>query len=218
MIERRAKLGSALGGSLTPEKVRIAELQTLRVNQAVAELQNVERTIFELEEQLGAADDVFRRTVVRAPINGTVVGLEVHTPGGVIRPGQPLMHLVPSGERLLIDARISPNDVDVVAPGDPAHVRLTAFQQRHRTPMQGRLVSVSADHFVDERTGGSYYLGRVELIADRDQTPDTEMLYPGMQAEVMILTGRSTILDYVMEPDFREALRELEAVAGERRE
>jgi HlyD family type I secretion membrane fusion protein len=192
-------------------KIRISELETLQVNEAVAELQDVESEIFELEEQLGAAEDTLRRTVIRAPIEGTIVGLNVHTRGGVIGPGEALMDIVPSEERLLINARIDPVGVDVVRPGLPAHIRLTAYNQRHLDPLKGRLLSVSADHLVEERTGDPYYLGRVELLANQDQPFEETELYPGMQTEVMILTGSNTLLDYIAEPitrTLRRAFRE----------
>jgi HlyD family type I secretion membrane fusion protein len=192
-------------------RIRMAELQTAQINQAVGELQKVESKIFELEERLRTAVDVLQRIELSAPISGRVVDLKVHTPGGVIGAGEPLMDIVPSEERMLIDAQIDPADVDVVAPGLAAHVRLTALNQRHLTPFIGRLISVSADSLIEERTGQAYYLGRIELLPDQEQDLGQVELYPGMQAEVMILTGSNTVLDYLAEPitrTLRRAFRE----------
>jgi HlyD family type I secretion membrane fusion protein len=197
--------------SIGEARIRISELQTAQVNQAVAELQEVENRIFDLEERLRTAEDIHQRIEIPAPISGRVVGLKVHTPGGVIGPGEPLMDIVPSEERMLIDAQIDPVDVDVVAPGLLAHVRLTALNQRHLTPLKGRLLSVSADSLIEDQTGRAYYLGRVELLPDQEQDLEHVELYPGMQAEVMILTGSNTVLDYLAEPitrTLRRAFRE----------
>ena len=143
--------------------------------------------------------------------DGTIVGLQVHTPGGVIAPGEPLMDIVPSGERLVIEARVDPNDIDVVEAGLPARVLLTAFNLRSLAPIEGRVVWVSADRLIDERTGQAYYLARIELVEDPAEVLDGASLYPGMQADVMIVTGERTALEYLIRPisrSFDRAFRE----------
>ncbi len=136
----------------------------------MAELQEVENRIFDLEERLRTAEDIHQRIEIPAPISGRVVGLKVHTPGGVIGPGEPLMDIVPSEERMLIDVQIDPVDVDVVAPGLLAHVRLTALNQRHLKPLKGRLISVSADSLIEDRTGRAYYLGASSCSRIKNKT------------------------------------------------
>ena len=120
------------------------------------------------------------------------------------------MDIVPKDETLLVDARISPDDIDLVSPGQPAQVRLTALSQRHQTPFEGRLISVSADSLTDERTGQPFYLGRVEFLAMG--AAGKTALHPGMQAQVFVYTGRSTLLDYLLAPLMRtleQGFREL---------
>ena len=104
------------------------------MNEVVQQLREVQNELFDLSERFRAAEDVLRRTAIVAIQDGTIVGLQVHTPGGVIAPGEPLMDIVPSGERLVIEARVDPNDIDVVEAGLPARVQLTAFNPRTWPP------------------------------------------------------------------------------------
>lgn len=97
------------------------------------------------------------RTRVAAPVAGTVVGLGVFTRGAVIAPGQELMDIVPAGERLVVEARVAATDIDLLAAGLPAQVRLTAFSMLTTPPLDGHVTRVSVDAFVDARTGASWY-------------------------------------------------------------
>ena len=171
----------------------------------------MQASLFDIEERLNAARDVLSRTEIRATQAGAVVALKVHTQGGVIAPGQALLDIVPGDDLLIIEARIDPKDIDVVSWGLLARVRFTAFSQRNAIPMDGRVLSVSADNLIDERTGESYYLARIKLDKDPADVMDGVRLYPGMQAEVMIVTGSRTALEYFLSPitqSMNRALRE----------
>jgi HlyD family type I secretion membrane fusion protein len=178
-------------------RLQITELKTNALNEAVQGLGKAQGNLYDLIEKVRAAEDVLTRTVIRAPVAGTIVNLQVHTIGGVISPGQDLMDIVPVGGRLIVEARVDPNDIDVIKTGLKAQVRLTAFNQRQIQPIEGRVITVSADHIKDERTGIDYFLARVELTEEIDEGIE---LYPGMQAEVMIVTGARTTLDYLARP------------------
>ena len=157
--------------------------------------------------QLLAAKDVIARSSIRAPIAGTVVALQVHTSGGVIKAGEPLLSIVPRDEPLVIEARVDPNDIDIGHKGLPAQVRLTPFNARMVPSIPASVVWVSADSMNDQKTGASYYLARIKLT----ELPKDVQLYPGMPAEVMILTGERTFLSYLAAPitrSFRRAFRE----------
>jgi membrane fusion protein, type I secretion system len=150
---------------------------------------------------------------VTAPVSGTVVGLRFKTEGGVVQRGDPIMDIVPSEDALLIDARISPNDVDVVHSGLTAQVHLSAFSNRSTPRVEGVVRSVSADRLIDEQTRQPYYLARVEV--DRQQlerlTPRIELV-PGMPAEVLIVTEERTMLEYLVQQfldSFRRSFREV---------
>ena len=187
--------------SIGAARLRASDLETTRLNQVVEELRKVQAELYDLNERLRAAEDVLARTEIRAPLDGTVVDLRVHSAGGVIASGAPLLDIVPQEERLVVEARIDPKDIDVVRDGLDAQVRFTAFNQRHRAPAAARLTSISADLLTDQASGQSYYLARVELVgADAAAAAELAALHPGMQAEVMIVTGARTALDYLLEP------------------
>jgi HlyD family type I secretion membrane fusion protein len=191
---------------IAESKLRISELKTQRLKESVEELRLTQTELYDLEELVRSAKDVLGRTDILAPLAGTIVSLQVHTRGGVIAAGERLMDLVPSGAPMIIESRVDPSDIDVVHAGLPAQVRLTAFNQRNLSPMSGRVLTVSADSLTDERTGAPYFLARVKLNEDIS-TNNAVTLYPGMQAEVMIITGERTVLDYVFKPILRSLSR-----------
>jgi HlyD family type I secretion membrane fusion protein len=200
-----------VGQKIVETKLEIVNLDTAQMNEVVQELREVKTELYDQREKIRAVGDVLKRTDIIAPIAGTVVGLNVHTVGGVITRGEELMDIVPAGEQLIIEARVNPNDIDVVKLDLPAHVRFTAFNQRDTNPVEGKVVTISADRLSDERTGEVFYSVRIELIGDLQEALDGKALYPGMQAEVMILTGVRTPLDYFIQPitqSFNRAFRE----------
>ena len=191
-------------------RLTIAELGNQRLNEVVAELHEVEERMSELRERILAARDVLSRTRITAPVAGTVVDLRIFTRGGVIGRGQPLMDIVPAGEKLVIEAYVNPTDIDTVSPSLPAQVRLTAFSHLTTPTLSGTVLQVSADRLVDEQTGMPYY--EAEVALDPGQPELVELnLQPGMPAEVMIVTGQRTAMDYLLKPivaSLGRALRE----------
>lgn len=197
--------------SIGESELRMNELRTGMINEVVQELRDVETELFDMSERIRSAQDIMRRTDIEAPIAGSIVGLQVNTPGGVISPGEPLMDIVPSGDKLIIEVHVDPGDIDVVNVGLEAQVRITAFRQRNLKPLDGIVTKVSADAITDERTGISYYLAQIELVGDLSAALDGAVLYPGMPAETMIATGERTALGYFIRPlllSFDRALRE----------
>ena len=188
----------------------IIELDNSRLTEVAAELRDVETRLSDLGERVAAARDVMARTRVIAPVAGTVMGLQVFTRGGVIRPGEALLEIVPTEDWLVIEARVATTDIDSVAAGLPAQVRLTAFSQLGAPRLTGEVTRVSADRFDDERTGAAWYEARITLDPDQPALSDLALV-PGMPAEVMIVTGARTLLDYVLTPiveSLGRALRE----------
>jgi len=197
--------------SIGETKLRIDDIDTSQISDVAEKLRTARADIYDLNERMRAAGDVHQRTDIVSPISGTVVGLKVHTLGGVVRPGEPLMDIVPGNERLVVEARVAPNDIDVVHKGMNAKVRLSAFSQRTILPAVGQVKSISADHLMDETTGKTYYLARILLNKNEAQPELLEKLRPGMEAEVMIVTGERTFLEYMMEPlvkSFNRSFRE----------
>lgn len=197
--------------SISEIEQQIVELGTNRLNQVVAELSVVEAELFDLEQQIQAARDVFARMELRAPVEGVVVAMAVHTPGAVIRPGAVLMDIVPARAGLIVEARVQPDDIDVVSQGQEAQVHITAFSNRDLPPLSGAVAVISADSLVDERTGSAYYAAQVRLPPSELDKLEGLQLLPGMPAEVMINTGSRSFLDYLLQPiarTLRRAMRE----------
>jgi len=182
-------------------QLQILGLETRRRQEAANLLGEVRGEIARVEEAMRGAGDVLDRTVINAPISGTVFDLGVNTKGGVVSAGEDILDLVPSSERLLIDARVPITDIDDVQRGLEAQVTLSALPQRHLPKLFGKVVHVSADRMVDETTGEPYYLARVEISAEDLVAADLEEeLVPGMPAEVMIFIGTRTMADYLFTP------------------
>lgn len=187
--------------SIGEADLQILGLGTERRNQAAAELGEVRAQLVDISERMTSSRDTLERTVIRAPAAGVVFNLTVQTNGGVLRPGEALMEIVPEEGDLLIDARISPNDIDVVRAGLEADVTLTAFPQRNIPPLHGIVRQVSADSLQDEQTGELYYLARIQIDpVSMEAAGIADELIPGMPASTMIFTGTQTFADYIIGP------------------
>lgn len=185
-------------------QVKILQLGKELQREVAKELAEVQNDLSALREKLRSLQDTVERTVVRAPDAGMVLGMAVHTLGAVVRPGERILDIVPQNEKLVVEAQISPQDIDQVRIGQLAEVRFSAFKQRDLPQIQGRLVSVSADRLVDDAEGRKvpYYLARVEISAEGLQalTHAKLVLLPGMPAEVLVNTGERTLLQYLTAP------------------
>uniref|UniRef100_UPI003518D5E5 HlyD family type I secretion periplasmic adaptor subunit n=1 Tax=Limimaricola soesokkakensis TaxID=1343159 RepID=UPI003518D5E5 len=180
--------------------LQLLAIEEERREAIAGELADIRRVLAELKGQLPPREDILDRTVIRAPIAGTVMNLRATTVGGVIGAGEPLLDIVPDGGPLIIDARVRPTDIERIAPGMSARVVLTAYQQRTIPLIHGRLRSVSADAFTDERSGLAYFLAKVEVASEDLAALSQVRLIPGMPAEVMLLDGERSLLDYLAAP------------------
>ena len=189
----------------------ILQLKNDQYTEIAQNLRDTQAVIFQLLERIHAANDVLARTVVRAPEAGTITDLRIHTLGGIIVAGEPLMDLVPRQDRLIVLAHVKPEDIDLVRPGLEARVRLLAYKHRRVPPVEGVLTYVSADRFVDKETQRAYYTARVRINeASLRELPEVEIM-PGMPAEVLIKTGQFTVAQYMLRPfldSFNRAFRE----------
>ncbi len=187
--------------SIGEARLQILNLDTRRRDEAANRLGDVRAQIADLEERMTGTRDILKRTVVTAPVDGTVFDLRMQTTGGVLRPGDPILDIVPEGDELLVDARIAPTDIDVVMTGLDAEVTLSAFPQRNLPKLKGSVDNVSADSLTDKTTGEVYFLARVRIDkgALDDLRNDIELV-PGMPADVMIFTGTRTFFDYLTTP------------------
>lgn len=200
---RAGELISAKAGakaSIDEKRLELVRLKRSFNEQVLAELQEIESQILDLKERNNAASHQLKQMVVYAPVDGSIVGLNVHTIGGVVVPGQLLMEIVPTNDLLIIEGKVSPADVDDLHVGQFARVKLSGLQQRTTPELQGSLKYVSADSILDERSGMSYFIIRVTVTAEELAKLATEQLIPGMPAEVFVQTGERTAMDYLLQP------------------
>ena len=180
-------------------------------NKVATDLKDTQMQLGDLGERVRASKDVMNRVVITSPVTGIVTALGVHTKGGVIAPGAKIMDIVPIGDKLIVEAKVSPQDIDVVHANMKAQVRLTAFKSRNVPPVEGTVENVSPDRFVDERSGISYFIARIEIPKENIDKLKNVELSSGMPADVMIVTGTRTLLQYILSPisdSFHAAFRE----------
>ena len=156
--------------------------------------------LFDITERLHAVEDKDLQAVIKAPVNGVVFNLSIYTEGGVITAGKPILDIVPEDEDLIISAQVSALDIDRIKLNAIAEVRFSAFSSKTTPTMEGVISEVSADSFVNETTGASYYLATVNLTEDSQKKLGSLKLMPGMPAEVLINAGERTLLEYLLQP------------------
>ncbi|MCP3385539.1 HlyD family type I secretion periplasmic adaptor subunit [Bradyrhizobium sp. CCGUVB4N] len=201
---------SRAGQVISEQQATLFKLESERQNEIAQSLREAQNQIFQLRERLLAARDQLSRTEVKAPEDGVITDLRIHTAGGVIGAGAPLMDLVPRQDRLIVTARLRPEDIDVVHPGLNAEVHLVPYNQRRVPRLKGNVVQVSADRLLDKRTDQPYYATRIR-IDDAQIAANDIQIVPGMPVQVYITTGRGTVALYALRPlldSFRGAFRE----------
>lgn len=191
--------------SETRGKIAETELKILQVDRDVRDqvgkdLREVEAKIGELVERKIAAEDQLKRVDIRAPQTGQVHELSVHTIGGVIAAGEPIMLIVPDGDKLNVKVKVRPADIDQLHLGQPAVLRFSAFNQRTTPEINGSVSRISADVTTDEHTGIDYYVVRIDVTENELLRLDNLKLVPGMPIEAFIKTGERTAISYLMKP------------------
>lgn len=190
---------------------QIERLTTTRVEVAVSELNTVRATISDLEEQIRAAEAVLEGTVIRAPVDGIIVRRVHNSVGSVVRAGEPVIELLPTASELVIEARISPSDIDAVRVGQAANLRFSALNARNTPEVPGTVSYISADRLIDPANGQPYYTTRVRITENLPPEINAAQIYPGMPVETFIATGSRTFLEYLIRPlqdSFSRAFRE----------
>jgi HlyD family secretion protein len=184
---------------INESQATILKLESDRQHEIAQSLREAQNQVFQLRERLRAAEDQLSRTEVKAPEDGVITELRVHTPGGVIGAGAPLMDMVPRQDRLIVTARVKPEDIDVVHPGLNADVHLLPYNQRRAPRLTGTVTHVSADRLVDKRTEQPYYATKIRVQDTRMAANDIRII-PGMPAQVYITTGHGTVALYALRP------------------
>jgi len=195
-IADQAKAESSIGES----RLQIQQLRQKFQEETAAAIQEVRQKIADLREKITVANDVLQRIEIKAPRSGNVQALKVFTVGQVIRSGEPLLEIVPTDERLVVQAQFSPTDIDSVYAGQEAEIRFPAFHSRTIPVMLGRLESVSRDRLIDEATKQPYYLGLVTVNKIDVPKELQSRIRAGMPAEVIVAAGERTVLSYIVSP------------------
>lgn len=185
-----------------------ANLRDQLQKEVADELGEAERRVQELREKFQEAAAISARTIIRAPEDGVVADLRIHTVGGVISPGDALLDLVPAQDQQVIEVQIRPEDVNVVNVGMSAQVRLLPYQQKRTPPLHGEVVFVSPDRLMDKTSNRPYYAAKISL--DEKELSDRREIHlrPGMPSEVTMQTGQTTVALYALSPlldSFRRA-------------
>ena len=194
-------------GAIAEAKGKITEtqLQVIQVDQdlrteVAKDLAETRSKVSEFVERKVAAEDQLKRTDIRAPQNGIVKQLAVHTVGGVITPGDPIMLIVSDADALTVEAKIAPQDIDQLYLGQPANLRFSTFNQRTTPEIGGKVSLISADITQDPKTGAGYYLVQITPNTSEVARLGEVKLIPGMPVESFIKTGGRTMFSYLVKP------------------
>jgi HlyD family secretion protein len=200
MTAQYAQAGEGIGET----KMQSLSVSRDRLQQIEADLKDTQSKISEVLPKLIATREQLQHSLVRSPATGQVVGLQVFTVGGVVAPGQKLMDVVPDGRELVIQAQLQPTDADDAYPGQKAQIRFLSVHNRTLPLFTGTVRTVSADSFIDEKTGRTFF--RTEIVV-----PEAELnrvraalgsgeLRPGLPVEAVLTVRKRTALQYMLEP------------------
>jgi len=189
--------------SLAELELRIVQLKREFARDVETQLADTTRDAQVAGERWRAAREELARTEIRSPADGFVVGLTMHTVGGVVTPGARIMDVVPQGVLLTLEARVDPNLIDRIQADQPADIRIQAFADNPNLVLEGRVLSVSADLVTDQPNIPPYYLARVGVTPTGMKDLGRRQLQPGMPAEVVIKTGERTFVQYLLKPLIR---------------
>jgi HlyD family secretion protein len=198
-----ARSRQAIGGA----QLEIVNLGDTRLSEVARELQEARALEADLGDRIRAARDVRQRREVVSPQDGIVTDIRMVTPGGVIGPGQPVMDIVPTDDELIVETHVAPSDIESVRVGLPARVRLSSYNRSLAPTVEGTISYVAADMMTDQRTGIPYFMARLRLSRESLEKWPEARLYPGMPAEVMIVTGERRAIDYFVSPLYERMRR-----------
>ena len=218
LVDLQGRLAAARQSvSRTSAGVREARAQLSEANlqfrqEALNERSQVAAQIAVNEESIRGAKGRLERSEIRSPVNGIVNDVQVTTVGGFVGPGEKIMQVVPIGDNLLVEARVRPSDIAFIRVDDPANVKVTAYDFSIYGGLQGKVVQISADSIYDEVKQEAYFTVVIETERAFLESAGKELpITPGMICDVEILTGRKSILSYLLKPVMRarsEALTE----------
>jgi HlyD family secretion protein len=187
-------------GKIAENELKIIQIDQDLSSEVAKEMREIDGKIGEFVERKIAAEDQLQRVDIRAPQDGTVFQLTVHTVGGVISPGEAIMLIVPDADSLTVEAKVDPKDIEQVQLKQKAVLRFPAFNAATTPEMNGEVSRISADISSDQRTGQSYYIIRISIPPDQLSRLGDAKLVPGMPVECFIQTGERTVISYLLKP------------------
>lgn len=188
-------------GRITEIDIQILSLRNARREEAITELRDIRSREFELAEKRLALIERIDRLDIRAPLSGVVYDLRVFAERSVIRPADPLLFIIPQDRPLIITTRIQPTNIDQVFPGQEVSLRFSALDDRDTPQLIGTVEQVSADAFIDDQRGTSYYTAQIVLKeGEIARLPEGTVLLPGMPVEAFLRTDDRTPLAYLLKP------------------
>jgi HlyD family secretion protein len=196
----------------TAGKISETELQIIQIDRDLSsevakETREIDGKIGEFVERKITAEDQLKRIEIRSPQDGMVFQSNVHTVGGVITAGDAIMLIVPDADNLTVEAKVNPQDIDQVRPGQIALLRLSAFNQRTTPEIYGTVTRISADATTDQRTGQTYYTIRIAMPGDEVAKLGEVRMVPGMPVEAFVQTGDRTMISYLVKPLHDQLMR-----------
>jgi len=183
--------------AIAEAKRKIKEVEEGFRSRVRTELSDTTARLNALTEASVALDDKVKQSVLKSPVNGTVSRLFYNTVGGVIQPGKEVLELVPSDDTLVLETKIQPKDIAFVGLNQPAAVKLTAYDYTIYGTMKAKVISVAADSIIDEQ-GNAFYIVKVQTL--KPSLGDDQPIIPGMVAQVDIITGKKSVLSYLLKP------------------
>jgi HlyD family secretion protein len=187
-------------GKIAENQPQIIQVDEDLSSDVANELRDIDSKIGEFVERKVTAEDQLKRTDIRAPQDGIVFQSTANTVGGVIAAGDPIMLIVPESDKLIVEVKVDPKDIDQVQFGQPVVLRFTSFNVRTTPEINGSVSRIAADTTTDQTTGQSYYLVRMSMPVDEIKRLGDVKLTPGMPVEAFIETGESTMLSYLVKP------------------
>ena len=190
----------------TDEQAEVARLQVVNyknddLSETLKEIKESDMEIVGLYNQLFASKDILKRSAITSTVAGKIMNIKYHTIGAVVPPGGEIMNIVPQHEELIIEAKIKPQDIDNVAIGMKSKIQLTAYKGKKVPKINGEVINVSPDIITNEQTRESYFLARVSISKkDIEKLKSKIELYPGMPAQVFIITGSRSLISYMFTP------------------
>ncbi len=197
----------------TDEQAETARLQIINykndnLTEILKEIKESDMEIVALYNQLFASKDILKRSAIKSPVSGKVMNIKYHTVGAVVPSGGEIMNIVPQHEELIIEAKIKPQDIDNVRVGMKSKIQLTAYKGKKVPKINGEIINISPDVIINEQTRESYFLARVSINKkDIEKLENKVELYPGMPAQIFIITGSRSLISYMFTPISDSAYR-----------